>query len=93
MVLADPVYPAGALAVGGKVEVDAVGIVGEALVRADRAMLNIEEGKCCEMFELCREFLTPAQFEQCANGENLCSKSEMVSKRLMVELLNRFDGR
>jgi hypothetical protein len=56
-------------------------------------MLNIEEGKCCEMFELCREFLTPAQFEQCANGENLCSKSEMVSKRLMVELLNRFDGR
>lgn len=70
-----------------------MGVAGEALVRADRAIRNIEAGKCCEMFDLCRVFLTPAQFEQCANGENLCSKSEMVSKRLLIELLNRFDGR
>lgn len=69
-----------------------MGYVGEALVRADRVIRNIEEGKCCEMFKQCRGFLSPAMLEQCANGENLCSKSEMVDKQILIEILNRFDG-
>lgn len=69
-----------------------MGIVGDALVCADQTIRNIEDGKCCEMLEQCRKFLTPSDFIECANGENPCSKSEIVTKRMLAEILTRLDG-
>jgi len=50
---------------------------------------RIESGDACPMFETCRDFLMPKHFIECAKCENLCSKSEMVTKAMLGEILEK----
>lgn len=50
---------------------------------------RIESGDTCPMFKNCRDFLDPGHFIECAKSENLCSKSETVTKKMLCEILQK----
>ena len=53
---------------------------------------NIEEGKTCDLCDFCHDFLTPGEFYQCVNGENICPKSAKIQIRLLFEILSRLES-
>ena len=42
----------------------------------------------CPMCDACYDFLTPKQYFECVNGNNLCSKSEMSTKAMPCRIIS-----
>lgn len=57
----------------------------EALALLDK---NLNDGTACPLCRLCHDYLDEVQFFECVTGKNLCSKSEIVTKKLLFQILS-----
>ncbi len=57
----------------------------EALALLDK---NLHDGTACPLCLSCRNYLNESQFYECVTGKNLCSKSEIVTKKLLFQILS-----